>query len=159
VSAPDLETLFKVESAYEDSGKTFLESDVGISAFVTGESADFVTPRLEVMFTLGEAIEPASDPLPNLAQGEYSKFNGSFTVTVITDPTVGQTRSDHIGYMAKIRVALLRSSTNWNSTNLPYYDTKYIRPLETTWSVMGDLLFTTMPYQIQLAIRDDAWTV
>jgi|TARA_R110000824_G_scaffold131365_9_gene293403 hypothetical protein len=159
MSAPDLETLMKVETAYEDAAKVFLSSAVGITVFTSGEASDFVSPRLEIFLALGSALEPPSDPLPNLSKGEYSKYSANFSIQVITDPTIGQTRLDHISYIAKTRVALLRSSSNWNATNLPYYDTKYLRPLGTTWQVMGDLLTTELSYQIELAIREDAWTV
>ena len=98
MSAPDLETLFKIEPAYEDSAKIFLSSAVGISAFVSGEASDFISPRLELIFNLGEAKEPPSDPVPNLSEGEYSKYGASFSVIVITDPTLGQTRAIYLTY-------------------------------------------------------------
>lgn len=40
---------------------------------------------------------------------------------------------------------------------LPYYDVKYLRPTSTNFEIDGDLAVSTLSYDIQFVIRDDAW--
>ncbi len=40
---------------------------------------------------------------------------------------------------------------------LPYYDINYMRPMGTTYEVDGNLAISTISYQINVGIRDDAW--
>ena len=47
---------------------------------------------------------------------------------------------------------------SFTGTNvLPYYDINYMRPVGTSFDVDGDLAISTLSYQINLVIRDDAW--
>ena len=160
--AADLQTLYQFEKAFEDAAVTFLESEVGIEVYASASLEEFVTPRLDVEFTTGEASLPVDAPIisdPDLDLGEYRKHNASFNVTVVTDPTAGQTRAEHFTYLGKTRVALLRSSSNWDSTTLPLYDLKFIRQAGTTRQVDGDFQLTTISYEIKFSIRSDAWPI
>lgn len=160
MSAPDLETLYQFEKEFEDAAETFLESAVGISCFPSASGENFVTPRLEIEFLTGEATLPDDSPIdvsPALAQGEYLKHDATFEVRVITDGTAGQTRADHFSYVGKTRVALLRSSSNWNASTLPWYGLKFIRQLETRREVDGDHQLTSIIYLIKFAIRSNAF--
>lgn len=40
---------------------------------------------------------------------------------------------------------------------LPYYDVNYLRPSGTSFEMDGDLAVSTLSYQINLVIRNDAW--
>lgn len=40
---------------------------------------------------------------------------------------------------------------------LPYYDVKYLRPTSTSFEMDGDLAVSTLSYDMQFAIRNDAW--
>lgn len=160
MSAPDLATLYQFEKAFEDAAVTFLESDVGIDTFPSASTEDFVTPRLDVEFLTGEATLPIDAPItsyPVLASGEYRKHDGEFSVRIVTDPTAGQTRANHFLYLGRTRVSLLRSSTNWDSTSLPYYDLKFIRQTATSRETDGDFQITTLTYEVRFSIRDDAF--
>ena len=160
MSAPDLKTLYQFEKHFEDAAKTFLESATGIDVYSSASGTDFVTPRIEIEFTTGEAVLPADSPIvssPALAQGEYRKHSAEFRGSVVTDGTAGQTRANHFEYVGEIRVALLRSSTNWNASTLPYYGLKFIRQLSTQRETDGDFQVTSLIYQIFFSIRDDAF--
>ena len=158
--ASSLQDLYQFEKHFEDAGKTFLESATGISVFTSASGDDFVTPRIEIQFTTGEATLPDDAPItssPSLSQGEYRKHDAQFEVRIITDGTQGQTRSAHFEYVGEVRVALLRSSSNWDSTTLPYYGLKFIRQLQTSRETEGDFQMTTLVYQIFFSIRENAF--
>jgi hypothetical protein len=158
MAAPNLETLLQFEKHYEDAAKTFLEDGVGIGCFTSASDDNFETPRLEVAFVLGAATEPVDAPItsvPSLPQGEYRKYDAELTVQVITDGTQGQTRADHFSYIGKVRKELLRSSDNWDSSNLPYYGTKDLRPSGTERFTEGDFQVTALRYAIRFSIKAD----
>ena len=158
--ASSLPDLLQFEKHFEDAAQTFLATDVGITCFVSAEISDFVTPRLDIEFVAGEAELPIDDPItsvPSLASGEYRKYAGEFLVTVVTDPTAGQTRANHFLYVGKTRTSLLRSNDNWDSSTLPYYDLKFIRQTATSRSTSGDFQITEISYEIRFSIRDDAF--
>ena len=160
MAAPDLSTLYQFEKNFEDAAVTFLESAVGIECFASASLDDFVTPRLNIEFAVGEAELPLDAPItsvPALAAGEYRKHAGEFIVSIITDPTQGQSRATHFSYVGLTRVALLRSQASWDSTTLPYYDLKFIRQTGTLRETDGDFQITAINYQIRFSIRDDAW--
>lgn len=158
--ASSLSDLFQFERHFEDAAQVFLAADVAIDVFVAGDFEDFITPRLEVQFTAGEAELPLDDPIisvPALAAGEYRKFFGALEINVVTDPSAGQTRSNHMDFLGLTRVSLLRSKANWDPTSLPYYDLKFIQPMSTDRMAEGDFQITTLGYLMKFAIRDDAF--
>ena len=158
MAASSLPDLLQFEKHFEDAATTFLTADVGITTFISAEISDLVTPRLEIEFISGEAELPIDDPItsvPSLSAGEYRKYTGEFMVTVVTDPTVGETRANHFLYVGKVRTSLLRSEDNWDSSTLPYYDLKFIRQIGTSRETDGDFQITTISYEIRFAIRDD----
>lgn len=160
--AANLSTLYQFEKNFEDAAVTFLESEVGIEVYASATLEEFITPRLDVEFTTEGATLPVDAPIvsdPDLDLGEYRKHDATFTVTVVTDPTAGQTRAEHFSYVGLARVALLRSSANWDASTLPLYDLKFIRQAGTTRQVDGDFQLTTISYEIKFSIRSDAWPI
>jgi hypothetical protein len=160
MAAPNLSELYQFEKNFENAAVTFLESAVGIECFPSVSTEDFITPRLIIEFATGEAELPVDAPItsvPALALGEYRKHSAEFIATIVTDPTAGQTRDNHMDYCGLTRVALLRSQSNWDTTTLPYYDLKFIRQVGTLREVDGDFQITALTYQIRFSIRDDAW--
>ncbi len=157
--APDLPTLYEFEKAFEDAASIFLATDTGLTVFVSASNDDFITPRLEIRFSAGEATLPDDAPIvsfPSLAQGEYRKHDATFDVLVISDGNL-TTRAEHLSYLGKVRASLLRSASNWNGTNLPYYGLKFIRQISTQREADGDLQVTTLAYEIKFSIREDAY--
>lgn len=167
MAAPDLETLLDFETNIEDAAKTFLETDTGLTAtsiFASLDQDDFVNPRLEVMFELGEASDPPDKIKNGTTDIEYRKYSGVLTVRVISDKAVSGTTAFHRTTRAKVRASLLLNADNFTTlddggpaTILPYYDIKYMRPTGTTFSVDGDLAVSDLTYQLHFAIRNDAW--
>lgn len=158
--ASSLADLFQFEKHFEDAAKVFLEADVGIDVFVSGDFDDFITPRLEVEFLATEAELPDDAPItsvPALAAGEYRKYVASIIVRIVTDPSAGQTRDDHATYVGKTRASLLRSKDNWDPTSLPYYDLKFIRQSGMDRMADGDFQLSAIDWEIRFAIRDDAF--
>ena len=137
---------------------TFLGDATGIAVTRTIQTSNLTTPRVDVRLELGEAIDP-----PILRGGgtssnsiDYRAFSATFVADVLTDNAVGQA-SSHFDYRAKIRVAMMRSADNWGSTNLPYYDLKYLRPSGESYSTDGDFNLTEMSWELIFEIRSDAW--
>lgn len=158
--AASLSELYQFELHFEDVAKDFLASAAGIAAFTTFDFDDFTTPRLEVQFTSGGAELPVDDPItavPALAEGEFRKYDAALDVQIITEPGAGQTRANHFAYVGAVRVALLRSSTNWDTDTLPFYGVRWIRPSATDRQADGDFEITILSYELKFGIRVDAF--
>ena len=158
MAAPDLETLYKFEFAFESAAVTFLNTATGISVFRSVIEDVLDTPRLEVRMDVGDAIDPpvTRDGGASPTTIDYRAYNALFTVIVITDNAVGQA-ADHGTYRAQIRETLMRSATNWDSSTLPYYDVKYLKSGGDNYSTDGDFNVTEMGYSLIFGIRSDAW--
>mgnify|MGYP003118881703 CR=1 FL=1 len=88
---------------------------------------------------------------------DYAAYKAVFMCRVVTDNPLAGSADDHVAFLAKCRASLLRSGTNWNSSNLPYYDLKYIRNVGMNKSVDGDLNISQLDFDITFEIRNDAW--
>jgi len=158
MAAPDLETLYKFEYNFESAAVTFLNTATGITVNRTVVEDDLQTPRIEVRLDMGDANDPpvTRDGGASPTTIDYRSYNASFSAIVITDNAVGQT-ADHGTYRAQIRVALMRSAANWDSTTLPYYDVKYLKSTGDNYTTDGDFNVTEMGFSIIFGIRSDAW--
>lgn len=158
--ANDLPDLYSFELHFEDASVSFLNSATGVSVFPSASDSELVTPRIEVLFQTQEAELPNDAPIestPSLALAEYRKHSALFQTTIVTDSVLEQARESHHELVGKVRTELLRSSTNWNRTSLPYYDLKFLRHQSSFREVDGDLFRTTMIYEVKFSIRDDAF--
>ena len=151
-SAIDIPDLYSFELHFEDSAKIFLESDTGASVFVSGSNDDLITPRIEISFDSIEAEAPNNLP-------EFTNHNAIFTTNILTDTFLEQQRTQHFDLVGKVRSSLLRGSANWNRSNLPFYDLKYIRQQSSFRESDGDFIRTEMNFEIKFAIREDAFPV
>ena len=161
MAATDLNDLHKFEYHFEVAAVTFLNSATGIDVFRTTIETNMITPRLEIEAQVTLALDPAllhgggASP----TELDYSAFKAAFMCKVVTDNTLAGSADDHANYLTECRVALMRSGTNWNNTNLPYYDLKYIRFAGMFKSTDGDLNITQLDYDLNFEIRNDAWPV
>lgn len=147
-----LQTLYQFERYFEDAAQAFLETATGWDVFLSASDEAFVTPRVEIEFVSMEATEPIDAPI-SLGLVEFRKYDASFAFRVITDPTAGQTRANHMDAVGACRVACLSSEPNWDASTLPNYGLKYIRQVGTTRSVAGDFQVTQVDYEIKFSIR------
>ena len=157
-TAPDLPTLYSFEKYFEDAAVTFLEADTSLHVFPSASLADFVTPRIEIAFRAVEATLPVDSPISGGIE-EYRKYDGEFEAVVITDQSVGgtQTRAFHLETIGKVRASLLRSASNWNGTNLPWFGVKFIRQTGFDRQVDGDLDFSFLRWEVLFSIRSTAF--
>ena len=159
MAATDLNDLHEFEYHFETAAVTFLNAATGISCYRTTIENNIVTPRIEVEFQPQMAIDP---PIlhgggANPSDIDYAAYKAVFMCRVVTDNTLAGSADDHVAFLAKCRTSLLRSGTNWNSSNLPYYDLKYIRNVGMNKSVDGDLNISQLDFDITFEIRNDAW--
>lgn len=156
--ANSLADLYSFEKYFEDVAITFLEADTGLDVFASASLESFVTPRIEISFKTLEAVLPVDAPIVNDLV-EYRKHQANFDVTIVTDSSVGdpQTRQFHLEAIGKVRASLLRTASNWNSTNLPFYGVKFIRQSSMDRATDGDLELSILSYDIFFSIREDAF--
>lgn len=157
--ATSLQDLFSFEKHFEDASVGFLSDSVGIPAFPATGSEYLITPRLEVLFIHNGAELPNDAPIesdPELG-AEYLKHDASFEVAVVTDFSLEQSRDLHLAIVGSVRKELLRTSSNWNDQNLPFYALKYLRPSNTTREIDGEFQRTILTYDIKFVIRSDAF--
>ena len=159
--AQSLQDLLQFEKHFEDASVEFLSDAIGIPAFPATGSEYLITPRLEVLFTHNGAELPNDAPIesdPELG-AEYLKHDASFEVAIVTDFSLEQSRDLHLAIVGSIRKELLRTSSNWNDQNLPFYALKYLRPSNAIREVDGDFQRTILNYDLKFVIRSDAFPV
>lgn len=159
--AQNLKQLLDFETQFETALAGIVEDELDISASIihlTLDQDDMETPRVEISIEINEALDQPtahSDP----AVLDYSRYAATLNMAVITDATIAGTASTHRHYRAKLRGAMLQSRVGFNSTNLPYYEVVYLRPLQTAFSVDGMHAVSEMSWQMHFVIKPDAWPV
>lgn len=157
--ANSLQDLFQYEKHFEDASVLFLTEATSIPCFPASGNDYLITPRLEVLFTHNGAELPNDAPIesdPELG-AEYLKHDASFEVAIVTDYALEQARDYHLAIVGSVRKELLRSSSNWNQENLPFYSLKFLRPSSSMREIDGDLQRTILSYDLKFVIRSDAF--
>jgi hypothetical protein len=163
--APNDETVLNFETNFETAATTFLATDTGLTAssiYATLDQDTFVVPRIELMFEVGEALDP---PLPKYSGSsdlEYREHRGTLTIRIVSDASVSGTEANHRTIRSKVRKSMLLNSLNFttpdgDTTILPYYSVQYMRPTGTSYDVDGELAVSTLTYSIVFSIKDDAF--
>ena len=163
--APNDETVLNFETNFETAATTFLATDTGLttaSIYATLDQDTFVVPRIELMFEVGEALDP---PLPKYSGSsdlEYREHRGTLTIRIVSDASVSGTEANHRTIRSKVRKSMLLNSLNFttpdgDTTILPYYSVQYMRPTGTSYDVDGELAVSTLTYSIVFSIKDDAF--
>ena len=160
MAASSIQDLMNFETHFESAAVTFVAAGIssGFQVIGTMTETDLLPPRVELKLELGEASLPVTrrngGASPNT--DEFIEYSAFWNVRVITDNAVGQT-SDHATARAKIRELFLVSGTNWNSSTLPYYDLKFIQPMECNYLTDEDFNVTELAWNLKFEIRRDAW--
>ena len=163
--APNDETVLNFETNFETAATTFLATDTGLTAssiYATLDQDTFVVPRIELMFEVGEALDP---PLPKYSGSsglEYLEHRGTLTIRIVSDASVSGTEANHRTIRSKVRKSMLLNSLNFttpdgDTTILPYYSVQYMRPTGTSYEIDGELAVSTLTYSIVFSIKDDAF--
>ena len=159
MKATSLQDLFQFEKHIEDASVDFLKSGTGVDCFpATGEDY-LITPRLEVLLTMGGADLPNDSPIdsePELG-AEYLKFSATFEVAIVHDTAIEYNRENHLALVGSVRKELLRSASNWNTENLPFYRLKYLRPQGSSRETDADFHRTILSYEMKFVIHGDAF--
>jgi hypothetical protein len=153
-----------LETNFEDAAKIFLETATGLSASSLYASLDqdtFTSPRLSIQAEMGGAQDPAT--VVNGDVLEYTQYNFSLSISIISDASIDGTQTNHRSYREKVREAMLLNADNWTSLDsnldpiLPFYEVKYMRPSGTSFDVDGDLAISTLTYEIKFDIKPTAF--
>ena len=158
MAAPSIANLYQFEDHIESAAVTFLNTATGLDVYRSNSSSDFTTPRIEVACDVSGSFDP---PAPRGGGGapatiDFLAFTSSFSIVIVTDNPVGQSATMHT-YIGEVREVMARSSANWNSTTLPYYDVKELRPTSSSMDVDGDMNQASLLYELIFEIRQDAW--
>ena len=161
MAASSIPDLLNFEYHIELAAVTFLNTATGLDVYRTVIETDIITPRLEIDCLVTEFLDPpilhGGGANPNTV--DYSAMKALFTIRIVTDNAVGGSdqTDDHALYRSQVRQAMMISSTNWDTTSLPYYNLLYCRPANALKETDGDWNITAIDYDINFEIRDDAW--
>ena len=158
MAATDLDDLLKFEAHIEGAAVTFLNTATGLACYATASESTLTLPRIDVRLEMGEAFNPPAPRNGGASSStiDYRAYRATFIAEIATDNAVGQSAS-MATHRTKCRVALMRSAANWDSTTLPYYDIKELRPLGEEIMVDDDLNIAALNFSLVFEIRDDAW--
>ena len=163
--APNDETVLNFETNFETAATTFLATDTGLAAssiYATLDQDTFVVPRIELMFEVGEALDPTLPKFSGSSALEYLQHRGTLTIRIVSDASISGTQANHRTIRSKVRKSMLLNSLNFttpdgDSTILPYYSVQYMRPTGTNYEIDGDLAVSNLTYSIVFSIKDDAF--
>ena len=163
--APNDETVLNFETNFETAATTFLATDTGLAAssiYATLDQDTFVVPRIELMFEVGEALDPTLPKFSGSSALEYLQHRGTLTIRIVSDASISGTEANHRTIRSKVRKSMLLNSLNFttpdgDSTILPYYSVQYMRPTGTNYEIDGDLAVSNLTYSIVFSIKDDAF--
>jgi len=110
---------FDFETNIEESSIEFLSQATGLSVdsfYASLGQESFVSPRISVRCE----IQGADDPATKIDNGdfEYSQFNASFIISIISDASIDATQVDHRAYRMAARKAMLLRSANWSGADI-----------------------------------------
>lgn len=156
--ASSIADLHTFEEHIESAAVTFLNTATGLDVYRTNSESDFTTPRIEVTCEIADAYEPpaARGGGASSTTVDFLAYTSTFSINIVTDNSVGQSGSMKT-YLGEVREAMMRSAANWDSTTLPYYDVKELRPVSSSVLVDGDLNESSLQYGLTFEIRRDAW--
>lgn len=159
-AAPDLKTLLDFETQIETACAGIIEDALDIAAAsvnITLDQDSLVTPRVEVAFEVGEALDAPVPRNGTQAKIDYDKHTGTLSLRLVTDGSINGTQTDHRHKRALLRAAFLISDVDFNAVNLPYYEIRYLRPTGTTFSVDGEHQISDLTYEVQFGFTGTAW--
>jgi len=147
--------LYRFEDYIESAAASILRRQ-GIATFIQQSTEDLSTPRVELQFTVGGAVEHynfrESDTQPFI-----DRWSGNLVAGVVTARSID--RSAHRGIRSKVR----RLLAQWESYNtdllLPYHE--LVRCIEGSSSPIirpeTDEDVSQITFEIIFGIRDGAW--
>ena len=165
--APNIATLYDFESAYEDALRNyFVNVNVGGNQFAAvltprtnaNVSAFQVTPRLQIKASLtglaasGSGVQETAVTLNNTVTAYYSYYTLGITLDVCT---ARQNASQPHGLLrGGVRQGMLEYTASMNSTTIPYYQTAFVNPMNSTQVIDGenDEIVTSISYSLDFAI-------
>ena len=158
MAASSIADLHTFEEHIESAAVTFLNTATGLDVYRSNSQADYTTPRIEVRCEVGDAYEAPAERGGGAAPTtiDWLAYTATIIITICTDNPVGQS-SSMVTYVGQVRGAMLRSGDNWDSTTLPYYDVKELKPISTSQDADGDYNETELSFQLVFEIRQDAW--
>lgn len=160
--------ILDFETNFENATKSFLSTDLSsfssLQYVASLDQTNFTIPRIEINAELQGAEDPPT--LDNDDNFNYSQYSLNLIIKIITDATddrevsTGLSSADfHRRIRRGIRESMLLSSTNFTSTNLEYYEVKYMRPTGTDYEVDGDLAISSLSYEVKFCTKPDKWDI
>lgn len=155
MSAPDFQTLFKVEDAIETAWQGVLEAD-GLTAFKSRDVNVLTIPRVDVQAVLGGATGHRGEFTP----GHFTldAWTGTLTAQVKTKRVEDQP-DIHSDWVADVRLAAQYFQDRFNATVLPYHALTMIQESGTERSIgeEDETDVSTIQFDFIVSIRTNAW--
>jgi hypothetical protein len=153
-----------LETNFEDAAKIFLADRYGSIRF---EPIRFLRSGYVYVsssfYTSGDGRSARSPYGVNGSVLEYTQYELSLSISIISDASIDGTQTNHRSYREKVREAMLLNADNWTTVDsnldpiLPFYEVKYMRPSGTSFDVDGDLAISTLTYEIKFDIKPTAF--
>jgi len=155
MSAPDLQTLFRVEDALETAWQTVLEAD-GITTFKSREEDTLTIPRVDVQAVLAAVTGHRGEYAPGLFT--LDAWSGTMMVQVKTKRVEDQPDL-HGEWVAKVRLAAQYFQDRFGVAVLPYHALTMIQENGTDRSIGDDdeTDVSAVQFDFIVSIRTDAW--
>lgn len=165
--APNIASLYDFESAYEDALRNyFVNVNIGGNLFAqvltprtnANVEAFRETPRLQIkagitgLAATGSGVQETAVTLNNTATAYYSYYTLGITLDVCTARQ--NTSQPHGLLRGGVRQGMLEYTASMNGTTIPYYQTAFVNPLQSTQVIDGDNdeIWTSLTYSLDFFI-------
>jgi hypothetical protein len=155
MSAPDLQTLYAVETQVEGAWKQVL-AGLGIDAFTQRETENLPIPRVDVQCSLGDFTGHRGEMMPGVFT--LDAWNATIGFEVVTKRVQNQPAL-HAETLAKVRMAAAYYANNFTQEVLPYHSLVYIQEQSTSPQIEADddTDRSILNFSAIVCIRTNAW--
>jgi len=153
-TAPDIETIYRVEDEVEKGIKTIL-TGLGITAYTQQQDAEVVAPFVDVQLSLGD--HTGHQWIDKNGGIWEAAWNATLALRVVTKRGDGGT--DHVAWRSKIRVAMQYASQKLTESVLPYHTLSKVSTEGATpiFESDNDYDVSDLRFSVIVCVRTNAW--
>lgn len=158
MSAPDITTLYAIETAVETAAQTILQRN-SLTVYISRSNETQATPFVAVKFTESGSLNHFHHVSTEHLYRYPDQFGGNIQFAIATNRTTQTDDSVHNLYKARIRELMFDYARQFDDNALPYHEVFWVRPGGTTPSIEteGTLDISTISFDVKVAIRKEAW--
>lgn len=166
MAAQDFDTLYDFEDQIETALAAVLTAalaagptPIACQVLTSRDFATKQTPRIEVEFATGKAMNQRTTAGQASPRQVPNAFEGTLTVSIVTDRQTEQTTSVHGLIRGRVRFNLSAAAQPFTAINIPNLQILDLLQASTVPNIQGDKEqdITAIGFSVLFAIQNSAW--